>query len=327
VGGFQRVSFDLGAGRSVEGQPLNPLLCRFCVKTFSGHSEWVRGVIPSSDGRQLVSCSVDQVGRLSRCLSPNDLLTPLFVCRHHGFGMLRPERPRRSYEDTSTSSRLPSSHQSPPTPPSASSLASPYVGSARKLRAHRSLTLSRPLAGSTGWCRCEAGRKLRRYRLSRQDDQAVGHGERPMPQDSCTSVSPCLEIKSVDLLLLYRSAVSSRLRRLSLQAADLSPPTDDNWIRALVFHPSGNFLLSAADDKTIRTWDLHTGRCIKPLEAHSHFVTCLAWGRAPAPGASAPPSNGVANGVNGAPATEVQLVNVIATGSVDQAVKVSRPRS
>lgn len=81
-----------------------------------------------------------------------------------------------------------------------------------------------------------------------------------------------------------------------------------------MFHPSGKFLLSASDDKTIRTWDLKTGRCLKTLEAHSHFVTCLAWGRAP------PSSNGAADGTVAA-----QAVNVIATGSVDQTVRVWLP--
>ncbi|KAK4704069.1 platelet-activating factor acetylhydrolase IB subunit alpha, partial [Phenoliferia sp. Uapishka_3] len=95
----------------------------------------------------------------------------------------------------------------------------------------------------------------------------------------------------------------------------------DNWIRALVFHPSGKFLLSASDDKTIRTWDLATGRCIKTLEAHAHFVTCMAWGRAPAPGATSSNGNGVVNGGD----REQQTVNVLATGSVDQSVKIWLP--
>lgn len=97
---------------------------------------------------------------------------------------------------------------------------------------------------------------------------------------------------------------------------------DDNWVRALVFHPSGKFLLSASDDKTIRTWDLLTGRCIKTLEAHDHFVTCLAWGKAPGPGAVV--ANGT--GTNGtASAAVVYPVNVIATGSVDQTIRVWTP--
>lgn len=103
---------------------------------------------------------------------------------------------------------------------------------------------------------------------------------------------------------------------------------DDNWVRALVFHPSGKFLLSASDDKTIRTWDLATGRCLKVLEAHGHFVTTLAWGRAKtsssaaAGGASSLP-NGAGGAANGASTAETaQVVNVVASGSVDQTVKV-----
>ncbi|CAO3694905.1 unnamed protein product [Umbelopsis ramanniana] len=69
----------------------------------------------------------------------------------------------------------------------------------------------------------------------------------------------------------------------------------DNWVRGLVVHPSGKFLLSASDDKTIKIWDLKTGRCMKTIEAHSHFVTCISYCHASP---------------------------VVATGSVDQTVKI-----
>ncbi|RUP47782.1 putative platelet-activating factor acetylhydrolase isoform 1B alpha subunit [Jimgerdemannia flammicorona] len=69
----------------------------------------------------------------------------------------------------------------------------------------------------------------------------------------------------------------------------------DNWVRGLVFHPSGKFLLSASDDKTLKIWDLKTGRAMKTLEAHAHFVTCISY-------CAASP--------------------VVATGSVDQTVKI-----
>lgn len=35
--------------------------CRYCVKTITGHLDWVRYVQPSEDGRLLVSSSSDQV--------------------------------------------------------------------------------------------------------------------------------------------------------------------------------------------------------------------------------------------------------------------------
>ncbi|KAI0811223.1 nuclear distribution protein PAC1 [Irpex lacteus] len=46
----------------------------------------------------------------------------------------------------------------------------------------------------------------------------------------------------------------------------------DNWIRALVFHPNGKFLLSASDDNSIRIWDLKTARCYRTVDKpHGHF--------------------------------------------------------
>lgn len=88
----------------------------------------------------------------------------------------------------------------------------------------------------------------------------------------------------------------------------------DNWVRALVFHPTGKFLMSASDDKTIRIWDLTTGRCTKTIEAHSHFITCMAWGRTTI---ASPNQNGAEATASDA-STARRLVNVLATGSVDQ---------
>lgn len=100
----------------------------------------------------------------------------------------------------------------------------------------------------------------------------------------------------------------------------------DNWVRALVFHPSGKFLLSASDDKTIRIWDLRIGRCTRTVEAHEHFVTCMAWGRASA-GGGVPTADGAEGAaVNGnGQVVEVKPVMVLATGSVDTLVKVWSP--
>ncbi|KAK9700799.1 Lissencephaly-1, partial [Basidiobolus ranarum] len=69
----------------------------------------------------------------------------------------------------------------------------------------------------------------------------------------------------------------------------------DNWVRGLVFHPSGKFLLSVSDDKTVKIWEIKTGRCINTFEAHSHFVSCIAFHT---------------------------LSRIVATGSIDMTVKI-----
>ncbi|KAK9475040.1 WD40-repeat-containing domain protein [Dipodascopsis tothii] len=51
----------------------------------------------------------------------------------------------------------------------------------------------------------------------------------------------------------------------------------DSWVRAIAFHPCGRYLLSAADDRTVRAWDLVDGRCARVLDAHPGFVGALRW--------------------------------------------------
>jgi platelet-activating factor acetylhydrolase IB subunit alpha len=83
----------------------------------------------------------------------------------------------------------------------------------------------------------------------------------------------------------------------------------DNWVRALIFHPAGKHLISAADDNTYRIWDLKTGRCVRRIDAHEKFVSCIAWGRQ---------TISVPNTENPAAGEVARVVNVIATGSSDQ---------
>lgn len=50
----------------------------------------------------------------------------------------------------------------------------------------------------------------------------------------------------------------------------------DNWVTDMVFHPSGKFLLSSSDDKSLRVWDMQSGRVFaKLLSIHEHFVSTI----------------------------------------------------
>lgn len=102
----------------------------------------------------------------------------------------------------------------------------------------------------------------------------------------------------------------------------------DNWVRGLVFHPGGKFLISVSDDKTLRCWDLEQeGKLVKTIDdAHGHFVSCIRW--APGLVKDAPATNGDTNGalINGQSkkddVAKVSIRCVIATGSVDLNVRV-----
>lgn len=49
----------------------------------------------------------------------------------------------------------------------------------------------------------------------------------------------------------------------------------DNWVRGVIFHPGGKYLISSSDDKTLRVWDISNKRNTKTIDAHSHFCTSL----------------------------------------------------
>lgn len=49
-----------------------------------------------------------------------------------------------------------------------------------------------------------------------------------------------------------------------------------SWVRDLALNATGNFLFSCGDDKSLRCWNLKTGKCIKVWQSfHSGFINCL----------------------------------------------------
>eukprot|EP01061_Rhynchopus_euleeides_P025872 TRINITY_DN4208_c5_g1_i1.p1 TRINITY_DN4208_c5_g1~~TRINITY_DN4208_c5_g1_i1.p1 ORF type:complete len:423 (+),score=129.51 TRINITY_DN4208_c5_g1_i1:122-1390(+) len=51
-----------------------------------------------------------------------------------------------------------------------------------------------------------------------------------------------------------------------------------DWVRDLVFHLNGKYLLSSSDDGTVKVWCLEDRRCLRTVMAHEHaFVSSLAY--------------------------------------------------
>jgi len=94
--------------------------------------------------------------------------------------------------------------------------------------------------------------------------------------NNVTSVEKQLEI-SRDYLASGGRDRSVRLWSIASQACLQVFRIHENWVRAVLIHPSGKYIVSAGDDRTIRIIDIQSQRCLRTLEnAHPHFVTSLS---------------------------------------------------
>ncbi|TRX94382.1 hypothetical protein FHL15_004849 [Xylaria flabelliformis] len=176
----------------------------------------------------------------------------------------------------------------------------------RTVKGHtRAVTIT---AGSAGWVRDVSPSFDGRYLLSAGDDMTarlwdissstqteskltmIGHEH----YIECCAIAPPPAYKHLALIAGLKKpppasssaeymATGSRDKTIRLWDARgtclLTLIGHDNWIRALVFHPGGKYLLSVSDDKTLRCWDLsQDGRCVKVIgEPHERFITALQW--------------------------------------------------
>jgi len=68
-----------------------------------------------------------------------------------------------------------------------------------------------------------------------------------------------------------------RLWKISESTCIATFKAHENWVRGVLIHPTGNYVISCSDDKSIRVFDIKNNRCLRTLEdAHNHFVTSLA---------------------------------------------------
>ncbi|KAI8952991.1 nuclear distribution protein pac-1a [Xylaria longipes] len=166
----------------------------------------------------------------------------------------------------------------------------------------------RTLKGHAGWVRDVSPSFDGRYLLSAGDDMTarlwdissstqteskltmLGHEH----YIECCAIAPPTAYKHIALMAGLKKppptsssaeymATGSRDKTIRLWDARgtclLTLVGHENWIRALVFHPGGRYLLSVSDDKSLRCWDFsQDGRCVKVIgEPHERFITSLQW--------------------------------------------------
>lgn len=214
----------------------------YCLRTLRGHSEWVRSLSASPDGRTLLSTSSDQSARLWDLTLPDSNALKHTLAAHEHVIETCAFAPASAY---------------------------PHLASMAGLK-------------------------------------------KPPPS---TSAAEYLATGSRDKLIKIHSTNGVCIKTLS---------GHDNWIRGLVFHPGGKYLLSCSDDKTIRCWDLsQEGKCVRVVEAAGHFVSSLRW--APSLFKDAQAGDGVVNGVGSGKKDEggKEMIRcLVACGSVDLGVRV-----
>ncbi|KAI3321577.1 WD40 repeat-containing protein [Xylariaceae sp. AK1471] len=205
------------------------------------------------------------------------------------------------------------------------------------------------LRGHTGWVRDVFPTFNGRYLLSAGDDMTArkvtmfGHEH----HIECCAIAPPTSYKFIALTAGLKKppplsssaeyfATGSRDKTIRLWDARgtclLTLVGHGNWIRALVFHPGGKYLLSVSDDKTLRCWDLsQDGRCVKVIgEPYKQFITSLQWapsivrnwehgGEVSDPSA---PYGPTIDGTSGGKSGDVQIRCVVATAGVDCKLRI-----
>ena len=81
--------------------------------------------------------------------------------------------------------------------------------------------------------------------------------------DACRPETPAVSDDKTEV----QQALEARIISLGHAAA----------VRSVVYSPDGQHALSGSEDKTVRLWDVESGRCLRVLEGHTSGVLSVAW--------------------------------------------------
>ena len=70
----------------------------------------------------------------------------------------------------------------------------------------------------------------------------------------------------------WRTAVQQAGTEAAVQSMHVLQGVSD-----VAWHPTGKYLASASDDKTLKLWASNSGECLRTLAGHTSYVFCCAF--------------------------------------------------
>jgi WD40 repeat protein len=290
------------AGRSVWPwlRPLKPSLCApggSLIRTFEGHSDIVRAVVVTPDGRRALSASDDGTLRLWDLRSGLTIRT----LEGHTISVLgvavtpdgrravsgSADRTLRLWDlESGLTVRTLEGHTDivwavAVTPDGLHGVSASYDGTLRLWDLERGLTIQ-TLEGHAGGVRAVAVSPDGRRAISASADRALRLWDLGSGLTIRTLKGHTASISSVAITLDGRRAVSASgdrtLRLWDLETGKTLRTLDghSHGVCAVAVTPDGHRAVSASDDGTLRLWDLETCQTLHLLDAHSDGVCAVA---------------------------------------------------
>mmetsp|Transcript_21985 Transcript_21985/g.61807 ORF Transcript_21985/g.61807 Transcript_21985/m.61807 type:complete len:407 (+) Transcript_21985:156-1376(+) len=150
----------------------------------------------------------------------------------------------------------------------------------------------RTLSGHDAWVRrviahedgellasCSNDKTIRLWRLDSGTQQAVLRGHAHVVEDIAFSTRPPADEKR--RAVVAKPLLVSASRDKTVMVWDVSTEQlihtfteHENWVRGVVFHPTGRYVISVSDDKCLMVFDLEQNRLVKKISpAHDHFIS------------------------------------------------------